>query len=107
MLMQSVEEATEAPAPRPVFVANKLAKVGDYAQAKALLDTVDLNTDETAAMIYIMVLDKMHAQAAKQDAVQSLIGLLEYLSHVFTAAGTARVLAGGADRNTPGRRRRA
>jgi hypothetical protein len=76
MLMQSVEEATEAPAPRPVFVANKLAKVGDYAQAKALLDTVDLNTDETAAMIYIMVLDKMHAQAAKQDAVQSLIGAL-------------------------------
>jgi len=76
MLTQTVEDTNDAPAPRPVFLANKLAKIGDYAQAKALLDTVDLQTDESAAMVYIMVLDKMHAQAAKQDAVQALIGAL-------------------------------
>ncbi len=77
MLMQSAEETTDEAAPRPVFLANKLAKTGDYAQAKALLDTIDLQADETAAMVYIMVLDKMHAQAAKQDAVQALIANLD------------------------------
>ena len=63
----------EPRAERPIFVANKLSKVGDYVQARALLETVDLTADDTAAMLYVMVLDKMGAQAEKQAAVERLI----------------------------------
>ena len=68
------QAATDAPAPRPVFVANKLAKVGDYAQAKALLDRLGKHSAGKACL-YVKRLADVDSEVLEALIAQSVAAM--------------------------------
>ena len=56
-----------------MLAGRKLFKAGDYPGARLALESCDLQSDDMATMFYIMVLDALDDQVAKQDAVRRFL----------------------------------